>query len=182
MDIKELEMKLQEAEARAAEFQKKYDEVVKQFSEAEAKLKLFDELQNKISVAEAELSEQKQLNSDLTAKLEGKQKPEHLEKLIKERDEAKQKFRELTEQFNSYKAKAEEWDTYKTNRKEKLLKDIEDEEIKSIASKLDIEDVEAFINKLNSDKSKVPSPPESRTSSNVSTGWVTDYKQPDTLN
>lgn len=178
MDIQELQDKLQKAEATVAELTKKLEATEQKLSEAEASNNSVAELQEKLNAYETEIEGLKQLNSDLTAKLESKDKPEHLEKLIRERDEAKQKYRELNEQFNSYKSKADEWESYKKTKKEKLLEGLDDK-FKSIAEKLDLNDVEAFIETVKTENK--PAPPDSRMTSQAG-NWVTDYSKPDVMN
>lgn len=117
----------------------------------------YEELKAKLEKVNSDLEFQKtEAKNAFTKRDELKQK---LEAIEKEKLETNNEFKTLYEKANEEKGTLlkqieelnpfkERWTSYETARKETLLKDIEDPDLKKVGEKLDLLDLETFAEKV----------------------------------
>lgn len=131
----------------------------------------------KLAEAEAKLTEQTSKLAELEEKLKKVDNTEHFEKVKKERDEAKRKLKEIEEaeatakgEFEklandrlaeleaeraeklTLKEKADKLDSYEKTRREALLKEVTDEELRKVYEKYELSDLEIVVAKIRESK------------------------------
>lgn len=125
----------------------------------------------KLAETEAKLKELETAKAELEEKLSKVDNTEHFEKLKKERDEAKQKLKELAEadakakgefeklandrlteldtlkaEREKLQAEADKWTNFNKTERERLLKLLTDDKVKKIGEKLtDLSDLKEFV-------------------------------------